>query len=80
MGSERLPDFADRAQLPYITAVMKEVLRWHPPGPTGTCVLVLSPRQEGVRRLMRSIGVPQESLTCWHKTTYIEDTTCPPEL
>ncbi|KAH9889257.1 cytochrome P450 [Cubamyces lactineus] len=35
VGSHRLPDFADRERLPYVTAVMKEVLRWHPPAPTG---------------------------------------------
>ncbi|KAI0753473.1 cytochrome P450 [Daedaleopsis nitida] len=35
VGSERLPDYTDRAQLPYVSAVMKEVLRWHSPGPTG---------------------------------------------
>ncbi|KAI0774931.1 cytochrome P450 [Trametes elegans] len=35
VGSGRLPDFVDRERLPYCTAVMKEVLRWHPPAPTG---------------------------------------------
>lgn len=36
VGTHRLPDFSDREHLPYITAVMKEALRWHPPAPTGT--------------------------------------------
>ncbi|KAI0669479.1 cytochrome P450 [Trametes maxima] len=35
IGTHRLPDFTDRDRLPYITAVMKEILRWHPPAPTG---------------------------------------------
>ncbi|KAI0748777.1 cytochrome P450, partial [Daedaleopsis nitida] len=35
VGSVRLPDYADRAQLPYISAVLKEVIRWHPAGPAG---------------------------------------------
>ncbi|KAH9851148.1 cytochrome P450 [Lenzites betulinus] len=35
IGSQRLPDFTDRDRLPYVTAVMKETLRWHPPAPTG---------------------------------------------
>ena len=35
IGSHRMPDFEDRERLPYVTAVMKEVLRWHPPAPTG---------------------------------------------
>lgn len=35
VGSDRLPDFIDRERLPYITAVMKETLRFHSPSPTG---------------------------------------------
>ncbi|KAK7038507.1 cytochrome P450 [Favolaschia claudopus] len=34
-GTHRLPDFSDRERLPYITAVMKECLRFHSPAPTG---------------------------------------------
>ncbi|KAF8554439.1 cytochrome P450 [Imleria badia] len=30
VGSERLPDFSDRPNLPYIEAVLRETLRWHP--------------------------------------------------
>lgn len=29
-NAERMPSLADRAQLPYITAVVKETLRWRP--------------------------------------------------
>jgi len=31
----RLPDFSDRPSLPYIDAVLKEVLRWNPVAPLG---------------------------------------------
>ena len=31
----RLPGFEDQADLPYLTAVMKEVLRWQPVAPIG---------------------------------------------
>ncbi|KIP07997.1 hypothetical protein PHLGIDRAFT_70194 [Phlebiopsis gigantea 11061_1 CR5-6] len=31
---KRLPDFEDRNSLPYTVALVKEVLRWHPPLPT----------------------------------------------
>ncbi|KDQ32770.1 hypothetical protein PLEOSDRAFT_1098754 [Pleurotus ostreatus PC15] len=30
IGSERLPDFEDKDSLPYTTALVHEVLRWHP--------------------------------------------------
>ncbi|KAI0739113.1 cytochrome P450 [Daedaleopsis nitida] len=33
VGPHRLPDFRDQAALPYITAVMKETLRWRPVAP-----------------------------------------------
>ena len=33
VGTGRLPEFSDRPSLPYVNAVVKEVLRWHPAGP-----------------------------------------------
>ncbi|KAE8379019.1 cytochrome P450 [Aspergillus bertholletiae] len=35
VGTSRLPDMSDREHLPYINAVVKEVLRWHPVTPLG---------------------------------------------
>lgn len=35
VGQDRLPVVADRAALPYVNALMKEVLRWGPVAPTG---------------------------------------------
>jgi cytochrome P450 len=39
MGRHRLPDFADKAELPYLEAVMRECLRWLPVLPTGRFAL-----------------------------------------
>ena len=36
LGGERLAEPSDKPRLPYISAVMKEVLRWRPPNPLGT--------------------------------------------
>lgn len=33
VGSDRLPNFADRELLPYINALIKETLRWNPVAP-----------------------------------------------
>ena len=33
VGSDRLPTMTDREHLPYIEAVVKETLRWHPVAP-----------------------------------------------
>ena len=30
IGNHRLPTWSDRGKLPYVQAVYKEVLRWHP--------------------------------------------------
>lgn len=39
IGSERLPTFVDKDQLPYVHAVIQEVLRWIPVFPLGeSCV------------------------------------------
>ncbi|OBZ76387.1 O-methylsterigmatocystin oxidoreductase [Grifola frondosa] len=35
IGSDRLPNSADREQLPYVTALFLEVLRWNPVAPLG---------------------------------------------
>jgi len=35
IGKGRLPDFSDREDLPYISAVVREVLRLNPPFPFG---------------------------------------------
>ena len=35
VGRDRLPDFSDRLNLPYIEALYTEVLRWHPTAPQG---------------------------------------------
>lgn len=33
LGRGRLPKMTDRAHLPYVNAIAKEVLRWHPVAP-----------------------------------------------
>jgi cytochrome P450 len=35
IGTERLPTFEDRSSLPYVEAVLRETLRWHPVFPLG---------------------------------------------
>ncbi|KAH7915421.1 cytochrome P450 [Hygrophoropsis aurantiaca] len=35
IGTARLPNFNDRASLPYIDAILRETLRWHPITPAG---------------------------------------------
>ena len=35
IGNDRLPEFSDRDSLPYINAVVKELLRWNPVLPLG---------------------------------------------
>ncbi|EGO24745.1 hypothetical protein SERLADRAFT_449501 [Serpula lacrymans var. lacrymans S7.9] len=35
VGQGRLPDFDDRASMPYIDAIVRETLRWHPVVPLG---------------------------------------------
>lgn len=35
VGNDRLPTFEDREYLPYVDALIKEVLRWNTVVPTG---------------------------------------------
>ena len=39
-GSNRLPTFADREDMPYVNALVKEILRWNPAVPLGKLLLV----------------------------------------
>lgn len=36
VGDSRLPDFSDLNDLPYLSAIIKELLRWNAPTPLGT--------------------------------------------
>jgi Cytochrome P450 len=53
----RLPEFSDEADLPYVDAIVKEVLRWHPVGPLGT-YLPYARRQLPELMLMYPAGIP----------------------
>ncbi len=36
VGTERLPGISDRPSLPYVNAVVKELVRWYPAAPLGS--------------------------------------------
>ena len=41
VGNSRLPDYSDQDALPYVQAVLKEVLRWHPVAPLGMFLVLV---------------------------------------
>ena len=41
IGKDRLPDFDDRPALPYLDAILRETLRWHPVAPLGPYTMSL---------------------------------------
>lgn len=41
VGTDRLPTFSDRPNLPYIEAIVKEVARWNTVVPMGKNVAIL---------------------------------------
>jgi cytochrome P450 len=40
IGKDRLPNFDDRLKLPYVDAILRETLRWHPVTPMGLYTLL----------------------------------------
>jgi cytochrome P450 len=46
VGNSRLPDYSDQDELPYVDAVLKEVLRWHPVTPLGMSLVSMRPQRQ----------------------------------
>jgi Cytochrome P450 len=56
-GRERLPTFDDRARLPFIDAMCREVMRWRPVTPLGASIQ--SPvSREAYLKSMSPVGIP----------------------
>ena len=43
--NSRLPEYSDQDELPYVDAVLKEVLRWHPVTPLGMSLVSMRPQR-----------------------------------
>ena len=56
IGNDRLPGIADRESLPYVAAVLKEVLRWRPVVPMGE-PCPMSPRSRAATHLYTSVAL-----------------------
>lgn len=48
VGDARLPDFSDEQSLPYVTAILKEVLRLNPVAPSGNVAFLISVSYHGL--------------------------------
>jgi cytochrome P450 len=40
VGHDKIPCLDDRASLPYLDAILHEVLRWYPPAPLGWSAVI----------------------------------------
>ncbi|TFY58455.1 hypothetical protein EVJ58_g6405 [Rhodofomes roseus] len=56
VGADRLPDFDDRASLPYLECVIQEVFRWNCPVPLGL------PHRTMVQDEYRGFDIPAEAM------------------
>lgn len=54
VGRARLPNFGDRASLPFVEAIYRETHRWHPAAPLGKVMCKIA----STAPLMNSLGVP----------------------
>ena len=59
LGGERFPQYSDRPNLPYISAMFKELVRWRPPTPLG---LSCPPTLTQIDALAFHVGVPHRSM------------------
>jgi len=58
VGTARLPDFGDEASLPYVSALVNEVMRWHPVAPVGTYLTYIFPHDEALDLSSGFLAVP----------------------
>ncbi len=58
VGSDRLPGYADRESLPYVGALVQEVLRWNPVAPLGMFSDVLG-------QLFRLMSLTRRAASCY---------------
>lgn len=56
VGNKRFPRVADRPNLPYMNALISEVLRWHPVSPLG---LPHSPSQD---QIFEGYRIPKDAI------------------
>lgn len=69
IGKGQLPTFADRESLPYITAVVKEILRWEPTAP------IAIPRQVRDHDEYKGYYIPRGSIivvNSWCVCNYLQ--------
>lgn len=58
LGRDRLPDFGDADALPYVSAIVKEVMRWNPPAPLGGWFVFVFPPPH-TPRCSLALGFPR---------------------
>ncbi|KAH9067504.1 cytochrome P450 [Lactarius vividus] len=73
LGDSRLPDFSDEDKLPYVSAVLKEVLRWHPVAPLGI------PHRVTKGDVYEGYFIPAGSIVIGNAWAIMHDTTIFPE-
>ncbi|KAL3462651.1 cytochrome P450 [Aspergillus heterothallicus] len=80
VGRDRLPGFADRNKLPYINAMVKESLRWHPVTPMGLAHSVTEDdTYEGYHIPKGSVIMPNTWAFCHDPTDYKDPMSFNPE-
>ncbi|KAJ7754682.1 cytochrome P450 [Mycena maculata] len=94
IGASRLPEFEDRAKLPYVECIYEELFRWNPGVPLGrmvpdlSCIIFNSPRQRyhtGACKTTHTAGclypqAPLSSPISVHKLTFRRGMTLDPEI
>ncbi|KAJ7025140.1 cytochrome P450 [Mycena alexandri] len=72
-GQTRLPDFSDEDALPYVSALVKEILRWRPVAP------IAVPHFLGVEDEYRGFRIPANSIIIGNVSAILHDEVMYPE-
>ncbi|KAH7908045.1 cytochrome P450 [Hygrophoropsis aurantiaca] len=74
VGPDRLPTFEDRPSLPYIEAIVREILRWNPVGPLGV------PHATNTNDIYKGYFIPKDAIViynAWAMSRVVSDPSDP---
>ena len=70
VGTDRLPEFDDRSSLSYVDAIVRETMRWQPPGPLGATMNTIF--QTALLMILKEFHTPLQPVISTMVSTFLK--------